>query len=196
MGEQEQAPQILAFSGSLRSGSYNKKLAKIAGAAAREAGAEVTFLDLKEYPLPVYDEDLEREEGLPENVVALKAIFRTHDGFILSSPEYNSSLTAALKNTIDWVSRPVPGVAPLVEFRGKTALLLSASPGALGGLRGLVHIRSILGNIGVLVLPEQLAISRAFEAFDENDELLDSGQFQLIRTMTQRLVDVTGRLKQ
>jgi chromate reductase, NAD(P)H dehydrogenase (quinone) len=191
-----QAPRILAFAGSLRTGSYNKKLARIAAAAAREAGAEVNFLDLKEYPLPLYDEDLEREEGLPENALALKELFKGHDGFLIASPEYNSSITAALKNTIDWVSRPVPDEAPLVQFRGKTALLLSASPGVLGGLRGLVHIRAILGNIGVLVLPDQLAIGRAFEAFDENDELLDSGQFQVVQSLTQRLVEVTGRLKQ
>lgn len=190
-----EAPRILAFAGSLRTGSFNKKLARIAAAAAREAGAEVTFLDLKEYPLPIYVEDLEREEGLPENVVALKELFKTHDGLLISSPEYNSSISAALKNAIDWVTRPVPGEAPLVQFRGKTALLVSASPGALGGLRGLVHLRAILGNIGVLVLPDQLAIGRAFEAFDENDELLDSGQFQLVQGLAQRLVDVTGRLK-
>lgn len=190
-----QAPRILAFAGSLRTGSYNKKLARVAAAAAREAGAEVTFLDLKEYPLPIYDEDIEREEGLSENALALKELFKAHDGFIITSPEYNSSFSAALKNTIDWVSRPVPEEAPLLPFRGKTTLLLSASPGALGGLRGLVQVRALLGNIGVLVLPDQLAIGRAFEAFDENDELLDSAQFQLVQNLAQRLVEVTARLQ-
>jgi NAD(P)H-dependent FMN reductase len=189
-----QVPRILAFAGSLRTDSYNKKLARVAAAAAREAGAEVTVLDLKEYPLPIYDHDIESTTGLPENAFKLKEIFKAHDGFIIASPEYNSSFSAALKNTIDWVSRPVEGEASLVQFRGKTALLLSTSPGALGGLRGLVQLRSLLGNIGVLVLPDQLAVGRAFEAFDENDALLDSGQFQVLEGITRRLVEVTSKL--
>lgn len=191
-----QAPRILVFAGSLRTDSYNKKLARIAASAAGEAGAEVTFLDLKEYPLPVYDEDLEREEGAPTNVFRLKELFRAHDGFLIASPEYNSSISAALKNTIDWVTRRVPDETPMAAFRGKTALLLSASPGALGGLRGLVHLRAILGNIGVLVLPDQFALGRASEAFDENDDLVDSAQLQVVQSLAQRLVEVTGRLKQ
>ena len=95
----------------------------------------------------------------------LKQLFREHDGFLIASPEYNSSITAVLKNAIDWVSRAAPGEPPLVGFSGKAAVLMSASPGALGGLRGLVHLRSILGNIGVIVLPDQVAVPRAFEAF-------------------------------
>ena len=154
-------PRILALAGSLRKESYNKKLVKIAMHGASAAGAEVTYLDLRDYPLPIFDEDLEAAQGMPEAGKKLKQLLIDHDGFLLACPEYNSSITAALKNAIDWASRPVPGVAPLACFTGKTAALLSASPGALGGLRGLVHVLSILGNINVLVLPDQIAVMNA-----------------------------------
>jgi chromate reductase, NAD(P)H dehydrogenase (quinone) len=167
-------PRILAFAGSLRRDSYNKKLVKIGAAGARQAGAEVTEVDLRDFPLPVYDEDLERADGPPENARRLKQLFVEHDGLLIAAPEYNSSITAVLKNTIDWVSRPAPNEPPLVGFNGKAAALMSASPGALGGLRGLVHVRSILGNIGVLVLPDQLTVARAFEAFAEDGSLKDA----------------------
>ena len=167
-------PRILAFAGSLRRESYNKRLVRIAAEAARQAGAEVSAIDLRDYPLPIFDADLEVAEGMPENGRRLKRLFVEHHGLLLASPEYNSSITAVLKNTIDWVSRPQPGEPNLVAFTGKAAALMSTSPGALGGLRGLVHLRAILGNIGVLVLPEQLAIARAFEAFAEDGSLKDA----------------------
>ncbi|MCE9518722.1 MAG: NAD(P)H-dependent oxidoreductase, partial [Verrucomicrobia bacterium] len=130
-------PKILAFAGSTRAGSFNKKLIRIAADAARAAGAEVTLIDLRDYPLPLFDGDLEDENGLPENAKKLKALMRESDGFLISSPEYNSSITAVLKNAIDWASRQETDDEPsLVAFRGKAAVLMSASPGALGGLRG------------------------------------------------------------
>ncbi|MEX2285719.1 MAG: NAD(P)H-dependent oxidoreductase, partial [Planctomycetaceae bacterium] len=165
------AARILAFAGSLRKDSYNKRLVRIAAAGATAAGATVTLLDLRDFPLPLFDEDLEREQGLPENAANLKRLFIEHDGFLIASPEYNSSITGVLKNTIDWVSRRVEGEAPLVAYKGKTAALMSASPGALGGLRALVHVRAILGNIGVLVLPTQVAVPKAMEAFDADGKL-------------------------
>jgi NAD(P)H-dependent FMN reductase len=137
--------RILALAGSLRRDSFNKKLVPIAAHGARKAGAEVTILDLKDFPLPLFDQDLEAEQGMPENGKKLKHFFIEHDGLLIASPEYNSSITGVLKNAIDWVSRPAPGEPPLVAFRGKVATLMSASPGALGGLRALVHVRSILG---------------------------------------------------
>src|SRR5579871_4657829 len=159
-------PKILAFAGSTRSESYNKKLVRTAADAARSAGADVTLLDLRDFAMPIYDGDLEAREGLPENARKFKAQMLAHQGLLLSCPEYNSSITAVLKNTIDWASRPLPGEAPLACFTGKVAALLAASPGSLGGLRGLVSVRSILGNIGVLVLPDQVAIVKAHEAFE------------------------------
>lgn len=167
------ATRILAFAGSLRKDSYNKKLVQIGVRAARQAGAEVTCIDLKDYPLPIFDEDLEKASGMPENGKKLKQMFIEHDGLMISAPEYNSSITAVLKNTIDWVSRSAPGEPSLAAFTGKAAVLMSASPGALGGLRGLVHVRAILGNINVMVLPQQIAVSRAFEAFNDDGSLKD-----------------------
>ena len=119
----------------------------MAADAARDAGAEVTLIDLRDLPLPLFDGDLEDKQGLPENAKKLKALLRAHDGLLISSPEYNSSITGVLKNAIDWASRAeTDDEPPLVCFRGKVAALLSASPGALGGLRGLVHLRAILGK--------------------------------------------------
>jgi chromate reductase len=187
-------PRILALGGSLRKESYNKKLVQIAARAAREAGAEVTYLDLRDYPMPVFDEDLEKAEGLPEGAKKLKQVFIDHDGFLWSCPEYNSSITAVLKNTIDWVSRPVAGETPLRGFKGKTAALMSASPGALGGLRGLVTVRSILSNIGVLVLPTQVAVARAKEAFTPEGALKDPSQQASIEGLSKELVAVLKKL--
>ena len=187
-------PKILAFAGSLRVGSYNKKLVRVAADAARAAGAEVTLIDLRDFPLPVFDEDLEKADGLHPNARKLKDLFLAHHGLLLSCPEYNSSITAALKNALDWVSRPVPGEAPLGAFEGKVAALISASPGALGGLRGLVTVRSILGNIRVTVLPDQLALIKAHEAFDEHDKLRDARQQAAVEGIARKLVDVCRKL--
>ncbi|MHC4414613.1 MAG: NADPH-dependent FMN reductase [Planctomycetota bacterium] len=187
-------PKILAFAGSLREGSYNLKLVRIAAAGAGEAGAEVTELDLRDLPLAVYDADLEAREGLPENVEKLKALLNAHDGFLIASPEYNSSLSAALKNAIDWASRPRDGEPPLVCFRDKTAAIMSASPGALGGLRGLVHLRAILENIFVMVLPDQKTIAKAHEAFDGNGRLKDGNQQEAIQKIGAKLAGVLAKL--
>ena len=169
-------PKILCFAGSTRRESFNKKLARIAAEGARKAGAEVTLIDLKDFPLPLFDEDLEAAEGLSPNALKLKELFKAHQGLLIAAPEYNSSITPLLKNTIDWVSRSAPQEKPLECFAGKTAALMSASPGALGGLRGLVHLRAILGNIQVLVIPRQMAVVKAHEAFDENGALKTADQ--------------------
>jgi NAD(P)H-dependent FMN reductase len=188
-------PQILAFAGSTRSESYNKKLVALAADAARLAGGNVTMIDLRDLPLPLFDEDLESASGLPENAKKLKTLMRAHDGFLISSPEYNSSITGVLKNAIDWASRPESDdEPPLVAYRGKVAALFSASPGGLGGLRGLVHVRSILGNIGVLVLPDQVAISAAYEAF-ENGKLKDARKSKQVADLAASLVETIKKLK-
>ena len=188
-------PKILAFAGSTRTDSYNKKIVKIAVQSAQRAGADVTLIDLRDYPLPLYDGDLEQKEGLPQNGRKLKDLFLAHDGLMISSPEYNSSISGVLKNTIDWVSRPVPGEKPLECFTGKIAALMSASPGGLGGLRGLVTLRSILGNIGVIVLPDQIATSRAHEAFNTDGSLKDAKQQSGIEGLGKGLSDFISKLK-
>lgn len=188
-------PRILAFAGSARRDSFNKKLIKIAAKAAEEAGAEVTLLDLADFPLPLYDGDLEAEHGIPENAKALKELFLAHQGILLSCPEYNSSITPLLKNTIDWVSRPVEGEGPLAAYQGKVCALMSASPGALGGLRGLVHVRAILENIGVIVLPKQMAISQANNAFADDGTLNDSRQQETIAGLGKTLCGFLQKLQ-
>lgn len=181
-------PRILAFGGSLRRDSFNQKLATVAAAGAREAGAEVTLIALRDFPLPVFDQDLEDAEGMPPAAKALKQLFREHDGLLIAAPEYNSSLTAALKNALDWVSRAETNdEPPLAAFTGKTAALCAASPGALGGLRGLVHVRAILGNIGVTVLPDQVAVSKAHEAFAADGTLSDAKQAARVKNLGAQL---------
>ena len=187
-------PKLIVFAGSARKGSWNKKLAAAAASMARDAGAEVTHLDLADYPMPIMDEDLEAAEGLPRNALRLKDLFKAHDGFLIASPEYNSSISPLLKNTIDWVSRPAEGEAPLEAYRGKVAALLAASPGALGGLRGLVTVRSILGNIGVFVTPSQLAVSHAHQAFAADGSLSDARTDQSLEAVVAQLVGAAGRL--
>jgi NAD(P)H-dependent FMN reductase len=189
------APRILAFAGSVRRESFNRRLIRIAVDATRQAGADVTHIELADYPLPLFNQDLEAEAGLPENAVVLKTLFVEHDGLLISSPEYNSSITPLLKNTIDWVSRQLPGEASLAAYKGKVAALVAASPGKLGGLRGLVHVRSILGNIGVLVLPDQLAVPEAHQAFTDDGRLKDARQQATVERVGRSLVEVARKLK-
>ena len=186
--------KILAFAGSTRRDSFNKRLARIAAEGAREAGAEVTVIDLADLTLPLFDQDLEAAEGLPENARALKALMADHDGFLIASPEYNSSVTGVLKNAIDWASRRAPDEPRLVAFAGKAAALMSASPGSLGGLRGLVHLRAILGNLGVLVLPQQQAVPRAGRAFAEDGSLADPEMQAAVEALGSRLAETLAKL--
>lgn len=188
-------PKVLAFSGSTRKDSYNKMLVKIAASGAQEAGAEVTIIDLANYPLPLYDGDLETENGLPENGRKLKDLFLENDGLLISSPEYNSSYSAVLKNTIDWVSRPVKDYPPLEVFIGKVAAVISASPGGLGGLRGLANIRSLLGNIKVLVIPEQIAVGPAGKFFNSDGSMTDSKKEEQIKAIGKKLAETILKLK-
>lgn len=167
-------PRILAFGGSLRRDSFNQKLVTLAAAGARAAGADVTVISLRDFPMPVFDQDLEDSAVKPEAAVRLKALFASHHGLLIASPEYNSSLTAALKNAIDWVSRAdSDDEPPISALSGKSAVLCAASPGGLGGLRGLVHLRAILGNLGITVLPDQFALGSAHKAFNADGSLAD-----------------------
>jgi NAD(P)H-dependent FMN reductase len=190
-------PKILVLAGSLRKGSNNKKLALIASTAAKKAGADVTYIDLKDYPLPIYDGDIEESQGLPQNAIKLKELMIQSDGFIIASPEYNSSISGALKNFIDWTSRKAhPEEVYLSCFIDKMALLLSASPSSLGGLRGLVHLRSILENIFTFVLPKQKTISDSFNAFDAQGNLLNSKDQKEVEGLTELLVKTIQKIKQ
>lgn len=189
-------PKILAFAGSTRADSFNKKLVKVAAAGAKAAGAEVTYVDLLDYPMPLFNQDLEAKEGIPAAVRQFKQLLKSHDGFLIACPEYNGSITPLLKNAIDWASRPEPDEPPmgLVCFRGKTAALLAASPGGLGGIRGLVHVRAILEGIGVFVIPDQKAVPNAYQAFDEQGQLIDQKLMDGVQGIAHKLVDFTAKL--
>lgn len=167
-------PKILAFSGSIRHDSWNRKLIQAAVDATRAAGGEVSLIDLADYPLPLYNGDLEDKEGVPDNALRLKALFKAHDALLISSPEYNSSIPPLLKNTLDWVSREWQGESGLVPYQNKVAAIISASPGALGGMRMLPHLRQILNTLGVLVLPGQFALPHVDQAFDAETHSLKS----------------------
>jgi chromate reductase len=189
------AVKILALAGSSRAGSFNQKLVQVAAARAEEAGAETTVLDLNDFPLPIFNEDLEARDGLPESAVRLQKIFIAHDGLLIASPEYNSSITPLLKNMIDWISRGSESEAPLAAYHNKVAGIMAASPGGLGGLRGLVHLRSILQNISVMVVPPQIAVGKAHEAFADDGSLKDESQQKIVTEISQRVVKVASALK-
>lgn len=191
----ENKPRILAFAGSLRKGSLNKKALSAAVGFARGAGADVTVVDLADFPMPVYDGDLEEKSGIPEHAKRLKALMKSHDAFLISTPEYNSSIPGAFKNVLDWASRSEQGEPALAAYTGKIAALMSASPGALGGLRSLVVLRAMLENIGVFVIPPQVAISAAHEAFEADGSLKDKRRSAALVAMTAKLVEVTAKLK-
>ncbi|QDU00056.1 NADPH-dependent FMN reductase [Gimesia aquarii] len=189
-------PRIVAFAGSTRENSYNKRLVTIAANSARESGADVKLIDLRDFPMPLFDEDLETKEGKNEAARDFKQLLIDSDGILISSPEYNGSLSAVLKNAIDWATRADAGEAPgsLPAFRGKVVSLMSASPGGLGGLRGLVHLRAILGGLGCIMLPAQLAVSSAHDAFDETGNLKNEKQQQQILTQGQELSKFIAQL--
>ena len=186
-------PKILVFAGSARKESFNKKLAAAAAKSAESLGAEVTLIDLADFPLPLFDEDVENE-GTPANATKLKQLFIEHHGFVVSSPEYNSSLSPLLKNTIDWVSRRAEGEPRMAAYAGKIVAILSASPGGLGGLRGLVHVRSILSSIGAIVIPDQFALSSAHEKFGETGELKDESDAGRLNAVIQTMTDLISKI--
>lgn len=188
--------KLLMFAGSARKASTNKQLAALAAHTAKEAGAEVTLIDLADFDMPIYNGDIEADTGLPENAKRLKKLFVEHDGFFIASPEYNSSISALLKNALDWISRPHTENEPgLWAFQGKVAAIGSVAPGALGGLRGLVPLRMMLGNIGVTVVPSQVAVSDGFNAFDEDGTLVADMPAGMLKTTVTQLVETTDALK-
>lgn len=186
--------KIGIIAGSTRQGSYNRRLARIASADAREAGADVTDIDLRNFQLPIYAHEIEFGD-FPTAALELKALFQAQDAILFASPEYNGSVTGLLKNAIDWASRPTDGESPIAlsAFRGKAAGIMSASLSPFGGLRSLAHLRQILGTVQMLVVPEQVAIPSAHQAFDD-DDLVDAMPRQLITGLVGSLLNVGGKL--
>lgn len=161
--------KVLAFSGSTRKDSYNQQLVKDAAEMARQMGATVTVVSLKDYPMPFYDADLEAKEKMPKNAKKLRNLMMQSDAIIIASPEYNGSLPAVLKNTLDWASRSEEGGSSLDPFKGKRFAIMSASPGKGGGARALVHLRSILEGVGGVVVSKQVSIPQAHEYFVQKE---------------------------
>ncbi|MFZ1814841.1 MAG: NAD(P)H-dependent oxidoreductase [Rhizobiaceae bacterium] len=188
-------PKILVLPGSNRSGSHNARLAGTVAAELARHDCAVTRITLKDYPLPIYDADLERDKGVPENAGRLARLFHEHDGIVLVSPEYNTSLTPLMKNTLDWISvTSSDSRGKLSPYKGKVFALASASPGKYGGIRALNHLRAVLVNMGSLILTEQVAVSNAETAFDENDRLIDKRTQSLLEDMTKALVETCSLL--
>lgn len=186
--------RILVIAGSTRTGAYSKKLAHAAVRSVEQAGGIATFVDLRDYPMPLYDGDLEAAAGLPEQAIRLRELMKQHDALLVATPEYNSSIPAVLKNALDWLSRPHAAEPNVSPYRNKVAGLLSSSPGALGGLRGLVHLRQILQNVGCTVITEQFALGNAGSAFAADGGLAEARQAEGVATVVRRLIDVTTRL--
>ncbi len=186
--------KLLAFSGSLRKSSFNQSIVTAAAQGARIAGAEVTIVHLHDFVAPVFNEDDEAETGIPVSAKKLKQLMFEHDGFLIATPEYNSGYSAAIKNAIDWASRMEEGEKPLQAFKGKTATLMAASPGALGGIRGLVPLRMLLGNIGMHVHPNQQAISGVASLVDKNGVVTDEMTIKKLQLLGKQAVNFTKHL--
>jgi NAD(P)H-dependent FMN reductase len=190
--------RILVFAGSARKDSLNKKLARVAAEAVRAAGGEASFIDLDDFPIPVYHGDLESSEGMPENARKLRELFMAHDGFLIASPENNQSISSLLKNVLDWLSRDIgDGKGPnsgLAPYRHKVAGLMNATPGAYGGVRHLYHLRQVLSGLGVIVVPHQVQLARADQAFAADGRLTDERWSKALDALARSVVDLAGKL--
>jgi NAD(P)H-dependent FMN reductase len=188
------APKILVFAGSIRTGSYNARLAAAATKELALAGADVTRISLLDYPMPLYDGDLEARSGQPEAAISLKRMMQNHQGIFIASPEYNASITPLLKNTLDWVSRVREGrEAPLAVYKDRAFAIGGASNGAYGAMRSLLALRQVL-EIGcnALVIPDQIAVARAADAFDEMDNFKDEDNSKRLKGVVQSLIQFAG----
>jgi len=190
------APKILVLPGSLRSGSHNARLAALAAKELVLAEAEVTRISLQDYPLPLFDADLAGSSGMPQAAIRLKRMLMAHHGVFITSPEYSASVTPLLKNAIDWVSRVREGTEPTyAAFKSRVFAIGAVANSGNGGLRGLIALRQILElGCGALVIPEQVAVPRAEQAFDDNDNLKDENLAAALKTMARRLVELAGMM--
>lgn len=190
-----QLPRILVFAGSNRTGSYN---AKLAGAITKMLAAmkcDVTRITLRDYEMPLYDADLEDAKGPPEAAVKLARLFTEHDAVIVVSPEYNNSIPPLVKNTLDWVSVvKTDGKSDLAPYRNKIAAIASASPGAFGGARCLMHLRAVLVNVGCLVVSEQMSVPRAADAFEDDETLSDKRAEGLMEKLCKSVIEKSALL--
>jgi chromate reductase, NAD(P)H dehydrogenase (quinone) len=189
------ALKILVIPGSLRTGSHNARLAAAAAHELAQAGAEVTRISLSDFPLPIYDGDLQSKSGVPKHAVNLKRMMSAHHGVLIVTPEYNSSVPPLLKNTIDWVSRVQdPHETRGQVFRNRAFAISAASDNRLGGTRALAALRLILTACHALVVPNQLALSFASEAYDDRDRLKHPADIEALGAMARQLIDISQRM--
>jgi NAD(P)H-dependent FMN reductase len=199
LGEREyfmaKKQRILAFAGSLREHAFTKRVVKTAMNGALRAGAEVDFIDLRDYPMPIYDGDLHEGDGFHETALQFQRLLSGYNGFLIASPEYNASLPGALKNAIDWASRQNDEFKMGEVFKGKVAAIMTASPGGFGGIRCLAHLRSILSVLGVNVLPSEIAVGKVHEMFDGDHDLMTNEPMRrLLENLGATLVDTLQKL--
>jgi NAD(P)H-dependent FMN reductase len=188
--------KILAIAGSLREHSYNKRVLAIAAEGARNAGAEVTRLDLRDYPMPVYNNDEQLTSGFDTNALRFQQILSEHHGLLIATPEYNGSIPGGLKNAIDWASRKSERFGMNEVFRGKVGAMITASPGSFGGIRCLAHLRGVLSIMGVNVLPSEIAVSFVGQKFEgDGSDMTDAKMKTLLEELGAALVDMTQRIQ-
>jgi chromate reductase, NAD(P)H dehydrogenase (quinone) len=188
------SPQILAFAGSVRKESYNRKALAAAVAGAKDAGAQVTVADLRDFPMPIYDADWHAAHGVPGPMLELRKLMMAAQGLLIASPEYNTSITPLLKNTIDWLSQNVGSESGNAPFTGKVGGLLGASPGAFGTIRALPHVSFMLSNLGVFMLPV-IAVPRAGELFAADGSIKDQRMHALVHGLGKRLAETLVKLR-
>jgi NAD(P)H-dependent FMN reductase len=186
--------RILVFAGSIRTGALSQKLADLAAKELARSDADVTRISLFDYPLPIYNGDLEKEKGVPDNATRLCRLLAAHQGVFIATPEYNNSLPPLLKNTIDWMSR-IREAASGIKYRHRVFAIGSTSDGMIGGARALIDLRRVVMTaIGAIPVPEKIEVSRAQDAFDENGEFIAEAPAKLLTTLCRSLVDLAGRL--
>lgn len=191
-------PEILVFAGSTRREAYSRQLAAAVVPLIEAAGGKVTHISLADFEMPIYNGDLEAAQGLPENVRRLQLLIAGHDALLIATPEYNGSMTPLMLNAIDWCSRPDkdnPATSGGAIFADKPAAIVASSPGALGGLRSLFHLRDLLGNLGMLVIPQQLAAGKAHEAFAADGSFADKKQEAALAFVAEALVMAAVKLR-
>lgn len=186
---------VLAFAGSTREGGFNKKLLLEAAQIAKQMGAHVTLIDLKDYPMPFFNEDLEKQEGMPAEVKEIRKLMIQSQVILIASPEYNGSITGILKNTLDWTTRTEKGESSREAYQGKIFAIMSASPGNGGGARSLAHLRTIIEAIGGKVLADQVVVPDAYHAFDEQGHLTNSKTKGELKNLIQKALEIENRAK-
>lgn len=187
-------PRILLLSGSIRRQSYNTRLARCMAVAVQEAGGDATLISLADYPMAIYHGDDEAERGLPDAARQLRALFKSHHGVFFASPEENSSISALLKNTLDWVSRTDGDEAGKIPYMGKIAGIGGATTGASGTKLGQLHLRSVLSGLGMLVLPAMVGIPFAANAFEETGTLVSEEHRAAVEGLALALVNTAAAI--